>query len=28
MKSWITYDNKSNIEEGETKWFKCNQVYL
>ena len=28
MKSWITYDNKSNIEEGEIKWFKCNQVYL
>ena len=27
-KSWITYDGNSNIEEGETKWFKCNQTYL
>jgi len=28
MKSWITYNNSSNIKESETKWSKCNQIYL
>ena len=28
MKSWITYNSSSNIKESETKWSKCNQIYL
>ena len=28
MKSWITYNRSSNIKESETKWSKCNQIYL
>ena len=28
MKSWITYNGGSNIKESETKWSKCNQIYL
>ena len=28
MKSWITYNISSNIKESETKWSKCNQIYL
>ena len=28
MKSWITYNGSSNIKERETKWSKCNQIYL
>ena len=28
MKTWIVYDDNSNVERSETKWFKCNQIYL
>ena len=28
MKSWITYNNSSNIKESETKGSKCNQIDL
>jgi len=28
MKSWITYNSSSNIKESETKWSKCNQIYM
>ena len=27
-KTLTTYDVNSNIDEVETKWFKCNQIYL
>ncbi len=28
MKNWIVSEDNSNVERSETKWFKCNQIYL
>ncbi len=28
MKTWIVYEDNSNANRNETKWFKCNQIYL